>query len=133
MRNNIILYDGSCAFCNAFIRRIIHLDLVHFQLCDQQSRQFRPLAMAYSLPQAGGPGPGTIYLLQDGKVYTKTAAIGRILEGCRQPYSFLGWLLTIIPSAISNPVYDWIARRRHKLMTTHACPVPTAAMKERVI
>jgi predicted DCC family thiol-disulfide oxidoreductase YuxK len=131
--DNIILFDGNCAFCNGFIRWIISIDQEHFRLCDQQSRQFRIIAHAYGLPLTTGPDAGTIYLVQSGKAYSRTAAVARILRGCRQPYPALGWLLQGVPSAIGNPAYDWIARRRHRLAMARACPLPTPEMQKRVI
>ena len=131
--DKIILFDGSCAFCNGFIRWVIRMDRVHFRLCDQQSACFQALARQHGLPLATGTEAGTIYLVQHGKAYTRTAAIARILRGCRQPFGLAGWLLSCIPAFISNPVYNWIARRRHQLVRKQACALPTLEMRERLV
>ncbi len=130
--DNIILFDGNCAFCNGFIRRILKVDRVRFRLCDQQSRQFNVLAQAHCLPLSTGKDAGTIYLIQGGKAYTKAAAISRILRGCKLKYRLLGRLLQLAPKAVANFVYDWVAERRHRIMTK-MCSLPTPEMKERVI
>jgi predicted DCC family thiol-disulfide oxidoreductase YuxK len=126
------LFDGACVFCNRFIRRVIRADRGHFLLCDQQSRRFLPLVQEHGLPVAGA-NAGTIYLLQHGKAYTRAAAIGRILCGCRLPYSLAGWLLRCIPPAISNAVYDQVALRRHRLLRKKACSLPSPGMQERLL
>jgi predicted DCC family thiol-disulfide oxidoreductase YuxK len=131
--DNIILFDGSCAFCNGFIRRILKVDRVRFRLCDQQSRQFTLIAQAHRLPLSAGKDAGTIYLIQGGKAYTRAAAISRILRGCKLPYRMMGRLLQLVPQFISNFVYDWIAQRRHRIIMSQVCTLPSPEMKQRVI
>lgn len=109
--DNIILFDGSCAFCNGFIRWILKVDRVRFRLCDQQSRQFSAIAQAHRLPPAAGKNAGTIYLIQGGKAYARAAAISRILRGCKLRYRMLGRLLQLTPPAISAYVFKRIAKR----------------------
>lgn len=131
--DSIILFDGACAFCNRFIRRVIRADRGRFRLCDQQSRLFALLAQEHGLPVATGADAGTIYLLQHGKAYTRAAAIARILCGCRLPYSLAGWLLRCIPPAIGNAIYDQAALRRHRLPGKKACSLPSPGMRERLL
>lgn len=131
--DNIILFDGSCAFCNGFIRRILKVDRVRFRLCDQQSKQFRAIAQAHQLPLSNGKDAGTIFLIQGGKAYTRAAAISRILRGCKLPYRLLGRLLQLVPAVISNFIYNWIAARRHRIIMRQMCTMPTPEMRERVI
>ena len=109
--DNIILFDGSCAFCNGFIRRILKVDRVRFRLCDQQSRQFNAIAQAHRLPVSAGKNAGTIYLIQGGRAYTRAKAIARILRGCKRSYRILGRVLQLTPPVISNLVYKRIAKR----------------------
>jgi predicted DCC family thiol-disulfide oxidoreductase YuxK len=131
--DNIILFDGSCAFCNGFIRRILKVDRVRFRLCDQQSRQFNVIAQAHRLPVSTGKNAGTIYLIQGGKAYTRAKAIARILRGCKRPYRIIGQLIQLVPPVISNSVYNWIAKRRHKIVKTKVCTIPSPGMQKRVI
>lgn len=109
--DNIILFDGSCAFCNGFIRRILKVDRVRFRLCDQQSRQFNAIAQAHHLPVSAGKSKGAIYLIQGGRAYTRTRAIARILRGCKRPYRIMGRMLPLAPPVISNLVYRRIAKK----------------------
>lgn len=109
--DNIILFDGSCAFCNGFIRRILKVDRVRFRLCDQQSRQFNVIAQEHRLLVSTGTKAGAIYLIQGGKAYSRTRAIARILRGCSRPYRIWGRLLLLVPPVIANLVYSRIAKR----------------------
>lgn len=109
--DNIILFDGSCAFCNGFIRRILKVDRVRFRLCDQQSRQFNVIAQAHRLPVSTGKKAGTIYLIQGGKAYTRARAVARILRGCSRRHRLMGRMIQLVPPVISNFVYNRIAKR----------------------
>ena len=111
--DNIILFDGSCAFCNGFIRRILKVDRVRFRLCDQQSRQFNVIAQEHRLPVSTGKKAGAIYLIQGGKAYTRARAVARILRGCHRRYRIIGRMMQLVPPFISNLVYNRIAKR-HK-------------------
>lgn len=109
--DNIILFDGSCAVCNGFIRWILKVDKVRFRLCDQQSRQFSAIVQAHRLPPAAGKNAGAIYLIQGGKAYARAAAISRILRGCKLRYRMLGRVLQLAPPAIASYVFKRIAKR----------------------
>ncbi len=126
---DIVLFDGVCNLCNGAVQFIIRRDpAVHFQFAALQSDVGRALTDTH-----GVEGLDSIVLVQDGRVFVKSAAALRIALKLRGLWKVLGIGL-IVPKIIRDAVYDWIAAHRYQWFGEQAhCMIPSVELKARFI
>lgn len=107
----VIIFDGVCTLCNASVDFVIRRD---------KKRQFRYTANQMEpgreILRDHGIDPDdihSVYLYENGKLYSKSGAALRVARLLGFPYS-LAWGFMIIPAPIRNWVYDLIASNRYK-------------------
>ena len=117
----IIFYDGLCAMCNRFIRIIITLDKKEkFLLAPLQGKNGKILQKKFSKELKGIDS----VIFYNKKVYTKSSAVINILNELGGAYK-LAYIFNIIPSFISDSIYDYIARNRFQWFgKLDECPMP---------
>lgn len=118
--NDLILFDGDCAFCNGWANWIRARDKRHLL-------RFAPLnsdAGLVARTTSGVPnGIDSVVLVRDGKSYYKSDAAWRILR--RLPgYGLLGGMLACVPRFLRDAGYDLVARNRHRLGVKDECELP---------
>lgn len=132
----LLLYDGSCGFCARSVQ---------FVLRHESSR--RTLRFASLQSPAGAEvrarhpelnSIDSVIWYEPGAandlVLVRTAAVLRVLSYLGGVWRALGVLTAIVPRAIRDSAYDFIARRRHKLIRGPAsCVVPTAEQRPRFV
>ncbi|MBN2697368.1 MAG: DUF393 domain-containing protein [Bacteroidales bacterium] len=107
----IIFFDGYCNLCSGSARFVMRNDRKRrFRLIPLQGREAVRLLEPFSRRE---DLPDSILLLQDGKLYTRSAAVLRIARKLRFPW-FFAVILLVVPPFIRNPVYNWIAGNRKK-------------------
>jgi predicted DCC family thiol-disulfide oxidoreductase YuxK len=75
----------------------------------------------------------TIVLYDNGKGYTHSTAVLRILKQLNGIYS-LAVIFFIVPAYIRNEVYNMVARNRYKWFgKRNTCRVPTPELKNRFL
>ena len=75
----------------------------------------------------------TIVFYDEGKVYLRSDAALKILSQLPFPFTLLspGYL---IPGAIRDSIYRWVANRRYKFGKRYdACPIPPQEWRDRFI
>ena len=117
----IIFYDGLCAMCNRFIRILITLDKKEkFLLAPLQGKNGKILQKKFSKELKGIDS----VIFYNKKVYTKSSAVINILSELGGIYK-LAYIFYIIPSFISDSIYDYIARNRFQWFgKLDKCPMP---------
>ena len=117
----IIFYDGLCAMCNRFIRILITLDKKEkFLLAPLQGKNGKILQKNFSKELKGIDS----VIFYNKKVYTKSSAVINILSELGGTYK-LAYIFNIIPSFISDSIYDYIARNRFQWFgKLDKCPMP---------
>ena len=117
----IIFYDGLCAMCNRFIRILITLDKKEkFLLAPLQGKNGKILQKKFSKELKGIDS----VIFYNKKVYTKSSAVINILRELGGIYK-LAYIFNIIPSFISDSIYDYIARNRSQWFgKLDKCPMP---------
>lgn len=125
----LIVYDGDCVFCSRSMAWIVKHD-VHRRIaltpCTSETgaRTMREHGID---PQ----DPSTFLVVIDGKAYMQTAAMLALVPLLDQEAQPLR-AMAMIPEPLRDIVYDWTARNRRRLIRG-ACPVPSAAMRERMV
>ena len=117
----IIFYDGLCAMCNRFIRILITLDKKEkLLLAPLQGKNGKILQKKFSKELKGIDS----VIFYNKKVYTKSSAVINILSELGAIYK-LAYIFNIIPSFISDSIYDYIARNRFQWFgKLDKCPMP---------
>jgi predicted DCC family thiol-disulfide oxidoreductase YuxK len=126
----IILFDGVCNFCNRIVNFVIRNDKKgRLKFAPLQSFPGQQLKNKFGI----APSEDTIVFIEKEKVYTYAIAAVRICRHLDWPAKLL-YVLIIIPSFISQPVYKWFARHRYKWFgKKDTCMIPTPELKERFL
>jgi predicted DCC family thiol-disulfide oxidoreductase YuxK len=128
---SVILFDGVCNLCNGFVQFVIARDAAgRFQFAALQSAAGQRLRA--SVPPAS-PLADSIVLIEDGRVWTRSAAALRVARGLRCPWP-LAYILVILPRPLRDWAYDVVARNRYRWFGRRdACMVPTPALRSRFL
>lgn len=115
----ILFYDGACALCHWAVSFLARLD-------KKNQLSFAPLqgeTAAHKLDSKLVEKLNTLVVLHRGEIYIKSRGIYHALTAIdRLPLIIL--LLQIIPSSISDFIYDGIARIRKVFKTPQElCPI----------
>lgn len=122
----IVFFDGDCGLCSQVVRFLINRDQHHVlyfaPLQGEVSRHFLNLeSETYN----------TIYLRQDGQLYSKSTAALKAISRIGGIWSFCKVLL-IIPAFLRDYIYDVISRNR-KTLVKEICSMPTENQKARLL
>ena len=127
----IVLFDGVCNLCDAFVLFVIDHDRrSRFRFAALQSDAARA-----TLERAGQVGelPDSVVLVDGRRVYTRSDAALRVVRSLGLPWSLLVVLL-VVPRFLRDPIYDWVARNRYRWFGRQtACRVPTAELRGRFL
>lgn len=131
MEYPIILFDGVCNLCNSSVQFIIRRDRKkQFRFASLQGRTAQQLLAMSGLD---AEGQDTIVLVEDGKIYTRSTAVLRILRRLggfwRLAYAYI-----IVPRFIRDGIYKFIARNRYRWFgRREECMVPEPGVRERFL
>lgn len=127
----VIVFDGVCNFCNAFVDFVIRHDPHRrFKFGTLQSEPAQKILEELGLQTKEFE---TFLLLEDDRVFTKSTAALKIAKQLRGPWSFLGMFL-LIPVPIRDSIYDYFARHRYRWMgKRERCRLPIPTDKERFV
>ena len=111
MDTPIILFDGTCNLCNGSVSFVIkHGGKDKFLFLALQSEQAKGLLPEnYIIEQS----PDSIVYLENKKVYLRSTAILNILKRMGRGWKVL-YVFIIIPRVLRDPLYDFVARNRHR-------------------
>ena len=134
--HGLVFFDGNCLLCQASVRFLLPRDRDRRLLfasiqSEAAARAFREAGI--DLPRIPGDAPGSILLLQHGRVFRRSSAALRILRAVGPPWSLLSSLL-LVPAPVRDWVYDFVARRRYRWFgRSETCMVPPADYDQRFL
>jgi predicted DCC family thiol-disulfide oxidoreductase YuxK len=120
---SVVLFDGVCNLCNGFVQFVIARDRRNrFQFAALQSppaqRLLAPLA-------AAADALDTMILIEDGRVFTRSAAALRVARGLAFPWP-LAYGFILVPRPLGDWAYGLVARHRYRWFGRRdVCMVPT--------
>ena len=127
--DRIVFFDGVCGLCNRTVDKLVRMD-------KKASLRFAPLqgSTAHEILPAGmADALESVVYWREGVVLNGADAALRILTdlgGWRAVYG----LLWIVPRALRNAVYRWIARNRYRWFSKREmCRLPTPEERERFL
>jgi predicted DCC family thiol-disulfide oxidoreductase YuxK len=130
MSGGVILFDGTCAFCEGWVRFFAARDRGYFKFGASQTAEAATLLAQYGTTRDAAR---SIILIEDGQVYLRSTAALRIMQRLVTPWSWLGVLLWV-PLPIRDAVYNVIAAVRHRIAgESNACDIPPPEIRSRLI
>lgn len=128
----VILFDGVCNLCNGFVQFIIQHDARgHFRFASLQSEAGQHLLAQYGTAVAATPE--TVVLIEQGRVFTHSTAVLRILRGLGGAWQLL-YVGMILPRALRDASYRFVARHRYQWFgKQEACMLPTPQLAQRFL
>ncbi|WKD87030.1 hypothetical protein KCTC32516_02410 [Polaribacter huanghezhanensis] len=132
MNKDIIFFDGVCKFCNRTVLFLIKRDTRKKNLfAPLQSKIGQATLKEYNLPIDDFE---TIILLRNGKIYTKSTAILKVILGLSPIWFSISSILLIVPTSIRDWFYMVISKKRHLLFSRNRhCEIPNEDVKSRFI
>ena len=127
----LVLFDGDCTLCNGWARFISARDpRCQFALGSLQS----PRGLALLREHGLGEDLSSIVLIAPDGPAEKSDAVLRIASRLSGAWPLLG-LFRLVPRALRDLVYDFVARNRYRWFgkQDENCPLPTPEMRARLI
>ena len=127
----VILFDGTCAFCEGSVRFIARRDPQgYFRFGASQSPRAAELLAAHGLTREM---TRSMVLLEDGRVYLRSTATLRIAKRLPFPWR-LAAVFLYVPRPLRDAAYRVVAAVRHRLAgRSNACDVPPPEIRARLI
>lgn len=127
----IILFDGVCGLCNAFVTFLIsHDPKAIFRFAPLQSSIGAKLLSENGIP---ADSLNSVVVVLEGKAFLRSEAV---LKGVRRLGGIwsLSSIFLIVPECIRDWVYDYVARNRYKWFGKYeSCPLPTPEIRSRFL
>lgn len=127
----IVLFDGTCAFCEGSVRFIATRDPAgYLRFGAAQSAAAGELLRRYGVDQDAAR---SIILIENGEVYLRSTATLRIAGHLTWPWRLAATLLWI-PRPVRDAVYRVVASIRHRMAgASNACEIPPPEIRSRMI
>jgi predicted DCC family thiol-disulfide oxidoreductase YuxK len=126
----IILFDGTCAFCEGSVRFIAARDNGFFRFGASQTPEAAGLLARHHIDREAAR---SMILIEDGQVYLRSTAVLRVARHMRAPWKFASIFLWV-PLPIRDAVYRVIASIRHRIAgRSNACEIPPPEIRARLI
>lgn len=127
-KEDIILFDGECSFCNFWINYILRRDKKkRFKFCPFPSKFGKQILEKNNLPQI----INSVVVFSKNKTYFKAEAVLYILKKLNLLEFCFYLLVFFLP--YKNYFYDIIANRRYKLRILKGCKILIKNEKERFL
>ena len=126
----IILFDGTCAFCEGSVRFIASRDDGYFRFGASQNPEGQALLARFGTSREAAR---SLILIEDNQVFLRSTAALRVAARLRAPWRYAAVLL-VVPRPIRDAVYRVIAAIRHRIAgESNACEIPPPEIRARLI
>lgn len=128
---NIILFDGVCNLCSGFVQFVLKNEKQkNILFASLQSKEAQIILRENGLKS---DEMNTIVFIENGKIYTKSKAVLKIMDHMKYPWKSMV-VLKIFPSKLSDYIYDLIAKHRYRILgKKDSCWIPTQELKARFL
>ena len=127
----VIVFDGVCALCSRWVRFLLRVDRQErYRFAVMQGTHGRVLLRQHGLDP---DDPLSFLLLEDGRAWTDTDAIVRVLVGLGGPWR-LAVVLRAVPRRLRDRAYRALARNRYRWFGRQdGCFLPSAEQARRFL
>ena len=132
MTHSILVFDGVCVLCSHWVSFVLRHDRQgRFQFAAMQTTTGRKLLLEHGIDP---DDPNSFLLFEQGRGYTDTDAIVRVLRSFGGGWKIAAALLAVVPRFVRDPMYRWTARNRYRLFGRHdVCIMPSAQSADRFL
>ena len=128
--SGIILFDGTCAFCEGSVRFVATRDNGYFKFGASQTAEARVLLARFD---AVGDTTGTMIMIEGDRLYRRSDAVLQIARHMKAPWKYLS-VFRLVPRPIRDAVYRFVAANRHRIAgRSNACEIPPPEIRARLI
>jgi predicted DCC family thiol-disulfide oxidoreductase YuxK len=127
----VILFDGTCAFCEGSVKFIARRDPDdYFRFGASQSPRGVQLLAEHGLTREM---TRSLVLIEDGQVFLRSTASLRIAGRLSAPWN-LARVFLWVPVFLRDGAYNIVAAIRHRIAgKSNACEIPPAEIRARMI
>jgi len=131
LKQNIIIFDGVCNFCNKSVNFIINKDPnCHFIFTALQNKSAEELIIKYKVINYD---IGSIILIKNEKYFLRSEAVFEIIKDL-SGYWYLFGVFRIIPLGIRDYIYKLVSKNRYKFFgKKDSCMIPTKELQKRFL
>jgi predicted DCC family thiol-disulfide oxidoreductase YuxK len=133
MPSPVLLFDGECGLCNRVVQRILKADRRGTLRFASLQGRFAREVMAHHPELSGVDSMAWVEPIGDSageRVFIRSEAAFRIADYLGFPWRAMT-VARLIPHALRDRVYDWVARRRHRWFPrVPACSIPAAQSRD---
>ena len=125
------MFDGVCNVCNASVQFVVkHESAPLLKFASLQSERGKKIVAERGL----SGNIDTVVIVEDDRVYQRSAAAVRVLRRLKAPWRWLAGPLWIIPRPLRDLGYDIFASLRYRLFgKKNACMIPTPELRARFL
>lgn len=130
--NSVIVFDGACVLCSRWASFVLRHDRRGvFRFAAMQSATGHDLLREHGIDPHD---PVSFLLLEQGRAYTDTDAIARVLLNFGFLWRSIARSMRIVPRPMRDASYRWLARNRYRFFgRREVCLVPSASDAERFL
>ena len=126
----IILFDGTCAFCERSVRFIASRDQGYFKFGASQNAEGQALLAKFGTTREA---LRSLILIEGDRIYLRSDAVLRIAGRLNAPWR-LATVLVAVPRPIRDLVYRLVAAIRYRIAgESNACEIPPPEIRARLI
>ncbi|KMO43320.1 membrane protein [Methylobacterium variabile] len=127
----IILFDAECVLCSANARFVLERDReARFRLASMQSDVGQSLSRRHGMDP---DDPASLLVVEGDRMRRDSDAVLSIYESLGFPWR-LARVLRIVPAALRDPLYRFIARNRYRLFGRRdTCWVAPDRYRDRIL
>ena len=127
----IVIFDGTCNFCNGSVNFIIARDPESkFNFAPMQGESAKVLMKQHGIDN---PDLDTFLLIKDGKLYQRTDAALEIAKDLTGYWKYFQ-VFRFVPSPLRDIFYRLLAKNRYRLFgKRESCMVPTPEIRQRFL
>ena len=131
LTGGVVLFDGTCAFCEGAVKFIAVRDPAgYFRFGASQTPAAEALLAAHGVTRQSAR---SLVLIEDGHVFLRSTASLRIARRLVWPWHVFGVLL-LVPALLRDPFYRLVAAVRHRVAgRSNACELPPPEIRSRLI
>lgn len=128
--SGIILFDGTCAFCERSVRFIASRDDGYFRFGASQNPEGQALLASHGTSREAAR---SLILIEDEQIFLRSTAVLKVAARLGAPWRYAAVLL-VVPRPIRDLVYRMVAAVRHRIAgRSNACDIPPPEIRQRLI
>ena len=126
----MILFDGTCGFCERSVKFIATRDNGYFKFGASQNPEGQALLARFGTDRESAR---SMILVEDGEVFLRSTAVLKVARRLPAPWKWAAVLL-LVPAPIRDGVYRVVAAVRHRIAgRSNACEIPPPEIRQRLI